>query len=217
MSALIFGWMLIASAAPILGAPVHLDGYSFRPPAGFRMARMELFRGTLAGSVAESASAGRSLSAALVDGEGESAASLLVSIVDEPFAPTPAAREEFSTWAARHLREELGLGFELTSALLRAEPSPRVEVVGTVREEDQLRYLLLAALGGQPRHAVFIFSAPSGRFEELRPQIAASLDTLRLTASMGAPVPRGMLGAALGAGLGALVVSWAIWRQRKKP
>ena len=89
-SSLIAGLMLVQGA---LGSELRKDGYSFRPPAGFRMVRQEPYTGTRAGAVAMDSGAPRFLSAALSDGEGPEAAMLelerLRSVVGWLFAGWP--------------------------------------------------------------------------------------------------------------------------------
>ncbi|MHB8873427.1 MAG: hypothetical protein ACYC8T_07040, partial [Myxococcaceae bacterium] len=142
---------LLAAAEPMLGTPLRQDGYSLRPPQGFRMARMDLFRGTRATAVSAVASPeargpgpARWLSAALVDGEGEDAAAMVVSMVEGSFQATPAARDEFSTAVVRHFSEELGLKLAMERAELVGGPAARIEVFGTVRQEDQVRRVLVS-------------------------------------------------------------------------
>src|SRR5215211_4974448 len=122
-----------------LGTPLRQDGFSFRPPSAFRKARMELFQGTRAGAIPLDSSRPRYLAAALVDGEEEHAAALLVAVVDETFEASPSTREAFSAAAVKHFADELGMPLALERALLVRGPSARVEVVGTIRKEDQLR------------------------------------------------------------------------------
>ena len=60
-----------------LGTELRRDGYGFRPPEGFRLERMERYAGSRVGAVASGGAEPRFLSAALADGEGEAAATLL--------------------------------------------------------------------------------------------------------------------------------------------
>ena len=161
----------LAAADPALGTPLRLDGYSLRPPQGFRMTRLDLFRGTRATAVSAVASPeargpgpARWLSAALVDGDGEDAAAMVISMVEGSFQATPAARDEFSTAVVRHFSDELGLKLLVDGAELVNGPAARIEVSGTVREEDQVRRVLFAAMAGDGRHAVVGFTAPTGKW-----------------------------------------------------
>ena len=215
--------LLLAVTEPPLGSPLRQDGYTLRPPQGFRMARMDLFRGTRAtavGTIAPADSRGpgaaRWLSAALVDGDGDDAAAMTVSIAEGSFQATPAARDEFSTAVVRHFSEELGLRLSMERAELVTGQAPRIEVLGTVRQEDQVRRVLVAAMAGDGRHAVVGFSAPTGRWEQLAASAHASLETFRNDAAPTTDASRG-----LAAGLTllfavALLVSLALWRRRGK-
>ncbi len=207
--------ILLCGAVP-LGTELRQDGFSLRPPREFTMARMDLFRGTRAGALSASPSSSRMLSAALVDRPGQDSAAMLVSVVDGSFQATPAARDEFSTAVVRHFADELRLTLAMERAELIAEGAPRVEVVGTVRHEGQLRNVLVAGMAGKGRHAVIIFSVPTGRWGELNPQIRASLDSFRNDPPSGSELPRGVAGAAAGALAGALIASLAVWRRRRR-
>lgn len=204
---------LVAIAAN-LGAPLRQDGFAFRPPAAFRKARMALFLGTGTGAIALDRAHPRHLTAALVDGEEEHAASLLVAVVHETFEATPSSREAFSAAAVRHFAQELGMPLSLERTELVRGPSPRVEVMGTVRQQDQLRRVLIAAMEGEGRHAVITASVPSGRFDALLPELRASLDSFHTET-----VPRiaqdvaGSIAALLGLGL---FGSWWLWRRRAR-
>lgn len=198
-----------------LGTTLRQDGYSIRPPSGFRMARMDLFRGTRVGAVAATPYAPGWLSAALVDGEGDDAATVLVSVVEGSLLITPAAREDFAAAAVRHFADELGLRLSMERAELINGPLPRVEVLGSVRQENQLRRVLVAGMAGEGRHAVVIFTAPSGRWEELWPRLRSSLESFRNEGQAAYVLPRSVAGGvALGVGA-ALLASVALWRRRK--
>lgn len=179
------------------------------------MARMDLFRETRSGVVSTSQGASGFLSAALVDRPGQDASTLLISVVDGSFQPSPAMRDEFSAAAVRHFSENLGLSLSMDRAELVGGAAPRIEVVGTARHEGQLRKVVIAAMAGRGKHAVITFSVPSGRWSQLRPEIRASLDTFRAE-GISREIPRGLAGAAAGALAGALVVSLAFWRRRRR-
>ncbi len=209
MRLVVLGLVVLASDA--LGPALRQDGYTLRPPRGFRMARMDLFLGTRAGAVSVAPGAQRYLSAALIDGEGEDAASLLLSVVEARYAAGPSARDALSTATVRHFRDELGQPFELERADVR---NGRVEVLGSIRQGSQLRRVLVAAWPAEPRHVVVVASAPSGRWADLAPTLAASLDTLRQDPVAAGPSPRLRWAfAALVASL--LLVSVGLWRRRQ--
>ena len=148
------------------------------------MTRMHLFHGTRAGvvTVAGSSSATRFLSAALLDGDGEDAATMAIAVTDAAFALSPSARDEVSTAVLRHFRDELAMPFVLEGAEVKGTSVPRVQVLGSIRQGSQLRRVLAAAFPGEARHAVVLFTVPSGRWDEERPILEASLDTFRLDA-----------------------------------
>jgi hypothetical protein len=198
-----------------LGTEIRQDGYSLRPPREFVLARMELFRGSQAGALSLSPSSSRALSAALVDRPGEDSASMLISVVDGTFQATPAGRDEFSTAVVRHFADQIRLPLSMDRAELINAGAPRVEVLGTVRQEGQLRNVLVAGMEGKGRHAVIIFSVPSGRWTELDPQIRASLDGFRNDPLPRNELHRGVAGAAAILA-GALVAGLAIWRHRRR-
>jgi hypothetical protein len=197
-----------------LGTPLRHDGFSFRPPTGFRKVRMELFQGTRAGAIPLDLTRPRYLAAALMDGEEEHAGALLVAVVDETFEANPSTREAFSAAVVKHFAEELGMPLALERASLVRGPSARVEVVGTIRQQDQLRRVLVAGMEGEGRHAVITASVPSGRFEEMLPELRASLDTYRpdVAPGVGRDVA-GSVAALLGLGFFA---SWWLWRRRAR-
>ena len=197
-----------------LGAPLRQDGFAFRPPAGFRAARMALFQGTRTGAIALDRELPRHLAAALLDGEEEDASSLLVAVVHETFEATPSSRDAFSAAAVRHFADELAMPLSLERAELMRGDSPRIEVVGTVRQQDQLRRILIAAMEGQGKHGVIVASVPSGRFDALLPELRAALDTYRPDAVPGVRQDvAGSIAALLGLGLFA---SWWVWRRRTR-
>lgn len=197
-------------ASESLGPLLKQDGYQLAPPKAFRMARMDLFHGTRVGGVTATADTQHFLSAALLDGEGEDAASLLLSVVEARFSLGPSARDELSTAVVRHFKDDLGLRF----ALDRADViEGRVEVLGSVREGSQLRQILVVAWPGENRHVVAIASVPSGRWEELRGVLRESFATFRLETSSGPPRQWVVAFLALVGAL--LLTSIGLWRRRK--
>jgi hypothetical protein len=83
-----------------------------------------------------------------------------------------------------------------------------------VRQEGQLRNVLVAGMAGKGKHAVIIFSVPSGRWADLNPQIRASLDSFKNDPPTGSEIPRSLIGAAVLAG--ALFAALAAWRHRQR-
>jgi hypothetical protein len=201
------------TAAP-LGTPLRQDGYVLRPPEGFRMTRMQPFHGTRVGAVPGAQQGPRYLSAALVDAEGPHAASLLVSVVGGSFRALPSTRDGFATATVRHFADELGVPLALERAEFVRHGTQRIEVLGTVRQQDQLRRVLVAALEGEGRHVVVTFTAPSARFEALLPQVRASLDSHRADDPPGSVISRSVAGALAASSLLLLFVSWSLWRRR---
>jgi hypothetical protein len=175
---------------------------------------MDLFHGTHAGSVSLVPRAPKFLSAALVDTESEDAASMLVSVVEASFSLSPSSRDELSTAVLRHFRDELALPFVLERADVQGPQAARVQVLGSVREGSQLRRILVAAFPGQGRHVVVLFSVPSGRWDELKPALDQSLETLRLEAASSA-LPRQWRWAFLALMTSLLLLSVALWKRRQ--
>lgn len=176
------------------------------------MARMDLFHGTHAGSITTT-SAPRFLSAALIDRDGEDAATMAVSVIETSFSLGPAARDALATAALRHFRDDLDMPFVLERADVRGQSS-RVEVLGSVRQGSQLRRILVATFPGELRHVVVVFSVPSGRWDELRPDLEASLDTLRLE-PVGSGPPREWRLAFLALVGSLLALSVGLWKRRQ--
>lgn len=208
--------IVLTTAEPSLGTPLKHDGYTVRPPADFRVAREELFRGTRVGAVALDPRTDRWLSAALMDGEDESAATMLISWVEGGFTPGPSTRDAFATAVVRHFSDELGMKLALETVRVVEEPAARVEVLGTLRQQEQVRRVVIAAYEGSSKHAVITFSLPGARFDALRPELDASLDTFRIDPTATSGISRGLVGAIAGAALGALLVSVGLWRNRQK-
>lgn len=211
--------MLLLSAdgpsAPLgtgLGPVLRQDGFQLKPPRSFRMARMDLFHGTQVGTISVSPSAPKYLSAALIDGDGEDAASLLVSVVDATLSLGPSSRDELSTAVVRHLRDELGQPFQLERAEVR---NGRVEVLGSVRQASQLRRILVAAWPGESRHVVAICSAPSGRWEALAPVLSDSFDTMKVEPVSSPRPPQRLLWAFAALVAALLLISVGLWRRRQ--
>lgn len=213
-SALVTVGLLTLSGA--LGSELRRDGYQFRPPEGFHMVRWEQYAGSRAGAVALEADAPRALSAALADGEGPEAATLLVSVVERGFSASPSERDDFAAAVMQHFQRDLGLSLSPERVARLDGVAPRVEVLGTLREAGQVRTVLVAGMASEGRHAVVTVSAPVVRWEELEPRVRASLETFRLEATTApGPVPRRLLGALAGALAGALVASYTAWRRRR--
>lgn len=206
-------WMVVLAVG--LGAPLRQDGYTFRPPEGFRMIRMDLFHGTRVGAVSLERGADRYLSAALTDGSGPDAASLFVSIVGEDFTPNPSTRDEFATATSNHFRDDLGMDFALDRAELVRGPVDRIEVLGTVKQQDQVRTVLVAGMEGEGRHAVITLSAPSGRFDALLPVMREALDSYRPDAPPARELPRSVAGVIAVLLALALFGSFWLWRRRR--
>lgn len=196
-----------------LGAPLKQGGFTIRPPRGFRMARMDLFTGTRVGAISSSPSFGRWLAAALVDADSEEAASMLIGVVEAPFAVGPGARDELSASAVRHFNEELGLKLAMERAELSSGPTPHVRVLGSVRQGSQLRRVLVAAFPGEGRHLIVTFTAPSGRFESLEHVFSESLESVRSDAPSSA-AGRTLAWAALALVGSLLAASIGLWRRR---
>lgn len=201
-------------ALDLVGPPLRQDGYQLRPPRAFRMARMDLYHGTRVATVSKATAAARYLSAALMDGDGEDAATMLVSVVEEPLSLGPSSRDEASTAVLRHFRDELELPFVLERADVRTGPAARVEVLGSVREGSQLRRILVAAWPGEVRHVVVLFSVPSGRWESLKAAIDESLDSVRADTAQGPSRSWRWAFATFMAAL--LVLSFGLWRRRQQ-
>lgn len=205
--------MLIVTAAELLGPPMRQDGLSVRPPRTFRLARMDLFHGTRVIGAGAKEGAARYLTAALMDGDGEDAATMLISVVDEPLRLGPNARDDAATSVTRHLRDELGLEFSLERADVMTGAAARVEVRGSIREGAQLRKVLVASYVGEQRRAVVLFSVPSGRWDALVPALTASLETMRHDQAAGPSRSIALVFALLvGA---ALLASVGLWRRRR--
>ncbi|MDX2014242.1 MAG: hypothetical protein SFW67_28845 [Myxococcaceae bacterium] len=205
--------LVLSAGAELVGPPLRQDGLMVRPPRAFRLARMDLFHGTRVIGEASKEGVSRYLTAALMDGDGEDASSMLVSIVEESLRPGPNARDEAATNVTRHLRDDLGLDFTLERADVVTGPAGRVEVRGQVREGAQLRKLLIARYFGDPRHAVVVFSVPSGRWDALGPALTESLDSVRMEQPSGTPRSLALaLAVLVGA---ALLASVGLWRRRR--
>ncbi len=207
--------LMLLAAADLLGPPVRHDVFSFRPPKDFRMARLDLFRSSRVGAVAKSDDAPRRLHAALVDSDQEDAAALLFATVDEPFKSTSGARDELSAAVARHFSNELGLKFALERVEVVQGAMPRVEVFGSVRDGSQLRQIVVAAWPGEARHAVAMFSVPSGRYELLAEAMRASLDSFHLEPGASGGAPRTVAWAVVALVASALMASIGLWRRRR--
>lgn len=199
---------LVAMSAAPLGPVLRQDGFQVRPPAGFRMARMDLFHGTRVGAIG----GGGYLSAALVDGDAETASSLLLAIVDTSFSLGPSSRDTLSTAVVKHFNDALDQPFSLE----RAEVvNGRVQVIGAIRQGSQLRRVLVAAWPGVGRHVVAVASAPSGRWDELAPQFADSFESLKVDAPLTSRPPQQVMWAAAALAAAALLISIGVWRRRQ--
>jgi hypothetical protein len=208
-----WAWVTLLMMQPPLGTALRVEGFVLRPPEGFRMVRMEPYGVTRVGGVAGIPGVERVLGAALVDGQGDGASSMLLARVEGTFLVSPSARDEFATAAVRHFNEELGFTLMMERAERVEGPVRRIEVLGTVRQEGQLRQVLIAAMEGEGRHAVIVFSVPSGRFQEKAAALRASLDSFRPESAPSTALPRGLAGAVAGAMAGGLLASFALWRR----
>jgi hypothetical protein len=205
--------LLLSEPDPGLGAALKQGGFTLKPPRGFRMERMDLFHGTRVGAIAHQPGAARWLAAALVDGDSEEAASMLVSVVEAPFAVGPGARDELSAAAVHHFNDELGLKLAMERAELVSGGAPHVRVLGSVRQGSQLRKVVVAAFPGEARHLVVTFAAPSGRFDELEKVLAESLESVR-GENVPSSAPRAVAWAALALVGSLLAASIGLWRRR---
>jgi len=215
------GWSFLTLFGAVdspLGSPLRFGVYSIRPPAAFRLSQMEAFVGTRAGAVSAAADDARSLEAALVDGADSESSSMLISTVEGTFSAAPSGRDDLAAAVLRHFSDELGLKLSLERADLVSQAlgaAPRVEVLGSIRQPGQVRRVVVAAFesSGSLRHPVVIFSLPSGRYEELKPVIRASLDSLRREGT--GPVPL-LSQTTLGLGAAFLAVLLLVALRRKK-
>ncbi|MGQ0507582.1 MAG: hypothetical protein ACT4TC_19945 [Myxococcaceae bacterium] len=197
----------------LLGAPVRQDGYSIRPPNGFRMVRMNLFHGTR--SLAMSAEPSF-ISAALVDGPSEEAAVMVVSVVESGFAAAPSDREKFVEAVAKHFKDRVDLPLSVERAEQKTAPQARVEVVGTARQDDQLRRVLAIAFAGEGKHIVLVFSAPAGRWEALEPAFRATIQSFRPEIPAGKTLSPNVAWMLAGAAAVLLLISFALYRRRRR-
>jgi hypothetical protein len=204
--------MVLLASPDALGPVVRQDGFQFRPPLAFRMARMDLYHGTRVGSVARFANSPRYLAAALIDGDGEDASSMLFSVVEETVVLGPSSRDEFSTAVVKHLHDELGQPFQLERAQVT---DGRVEVLGSIRQGSQLRRILVAIWPGEGRHLVGMASAPSGRWDELAPLIDASFDSLKEDPGISARPPQRYVWAFVALLAALAMISIGLWRRRQ--
>jgi hypothetical protein len=202
--------LMLLAVEPTLGTPLKQGGFTLRPPKQFRVTRMDLFHGTKVGAIGGD---NGYLAAALVDGDGEDAASLLVDVVDSSFAPGPSSRDEIATSTVKHFNEDLGLKLSLERAELVPGPPARVEVLGSVHQGNQLRVIHVAAFEGEPKHLVLTLSAPSGRAEELATPLRECFDSVH---AEGGPTttPRTVAWAALALVAALFLVSVGLWRRR---
>jgi hypothetical protein len=174
--------------------------------------RMDLFHGTRVLGVGSSDGPPQFLSAAFVDGDAEDASSMLVSVVEDSFRLGPNARDEAATKVSKHLRDELGLDFQLERVDTISAHASRVEVRGAVRQGTQVRQVLVALFTGDSRRVVVSFSVPSGRWEALTPALRESLDSLRVDQSGGSSKSFALAFAiVMGAGL---LFSFGLMRRR---
>ncbi len=203
--------LFAAQPGPALGTAVRQDGYTVRPPQAFRMTRMALFHGTRAMGMSTGPAF---LSAALLEGTDEEASAMLVSVVDGAFAALPSDREAFSEAVAAHFKERLGVAFAVERAEHVAGALPRVEVTGTVRQEEQLRRLQVVAFAGEGRHAVAVFSVSAGRWDALAPAVRASLDSFRWEAPPAGDLTRAF--ALVTAVLTVLLLAASAWAYRRR-
>jgi hypothetical protein len=188
------------------------DGLTVCPPKAFHLARMDLFHGTRVIGTGSKDLAPRFLSAALMDGEGEDAASMLVSVIEDPLRLGPNARDDAATTVTKHLRDELGLEFDLERADVVLGTAARVEVRGSIRQGAQLRKVLVALFAGDTRRSVVVFSVPSGRWDALAPALGESLETMRIDQG---PGPSRSIALAFAVLVGAaLLASVGVWRRR---
>ncbi len=207
--------LLLVLGADSLGPPLRQDGYQVRPAKAFRMARMDLFHGTRAGGVSTPASAPRFLSAALIDSDSEDASTMLISVVESSFAFGPSSRDVLSTAVLRHFRDELAMPFVLERAEVQGSSAPRVEVLGSVRQGSQLRRILVAAYPGESRHVVVFFSVPSGRWDELKPVLEESLESMRVEPLVPNGPPRRWRWAFATVVAALLLLSMGLWQRRR--
>ena len=192
-----------------LGPPVRYEGFQMSPPKAFHMARLDLFHGTHVGAIGGSSY----LAAALLDGDGEDAASLLLTVVDGSLDIGPGIRDTLATQVANQFKTDLDQRFTLER--VDVVPGQRIEVRGSVRSGSQARQILVAAFPGAGKHTVAIFSVPTGRWDELRASIADSLDSYRIETTSNQPPPRRWAFAFASLIAALLVVSVGLWRRRR--
>ena len=141
---------------------------------------------------------------------------MLIALVEGSFQASPAARDEFSAAVVRHYSEELGLKFAMERAQLVPGSPSRIEVLGTVRLDNQVRGVLVAAFDGSGKHAVLTFTAPSGRWDTLVGAAHSSMDSFRNDLPVSAGASRGLVGAvAIGFAIALSVSAWA-WKRRTR-
>lgn len=208
--------LLLMNAQAALGPPVRGEGFTIRPPASFRMARMELFGASSVGAVGAHGEHRRQLVAALIDGTGPEAATLLLSVVETPFSVAGLSREHASVALKRHLLKDLGIELELEAAeLVTSGGVARAEAWGQVKAGAQARRVMAATWLEGSRHVVALVSAPVERWAELTPDLTESLSSFRFEGRASKPPAWAgwMIAVALAA---ALLGSVGLWSARKR-
>lgn len=200
----------LAAAEP-LGPMLHLDGCHFRPPRGFHMARLELFQKSHVGAVSLEKDAPSALTAALVDGEGDDAISLLVSVVESDLLPSQ--RDEWSAAVTKHFQERLSLPFELERCRSTHE---RFDCVGTLSQQGQARRIAVTAFPNDDRHVVMVASVPTARWETFEPVLRESEATFGYDVATASAVPRRALWSVALAAVALFSASVVLWRRRRE-
>lgn len=204
--------LLVALAdADALGPPLKQDGYRLRPPRGFHLARMELYRGSHAFAVGAGKGTPRQVSAVLVDGdvERDDSATLALAVIDE--ALEPSARDAWPAEVTRHFQDVLGLPFTLE----RCQSTPqRFECLGAVTQHGQARRVVVATWPNDGRHTVAVASVPTARWETFAPVLAESFGTFGYEALTTAPPARRTWWSVLAAVAGLFAASVWLWRRR---
>jgi hypothetical protein len=198
-----------------LGPPLRHEGVVYRPPSGFRMTRFDLFESSRAGAVGSGGAVRGYLFAALTDGSGEDAASLLLSVVESTFETGPLGRETLAVATKDHF-VDLGQAVELETAAVPAGAAGWVEVLGTIRQGEQLRRVWVVAWPGEQRHVVLVASVPTSRWAQLEPLLRESASSLVDERRQGAGASRRLAWAGAVLGVIGLLGSWAVWRLRQQ-
>jgi hypothetical protein len=216
---------ILAAGVAGLGAGVGATPIAYHSPAGFRMVlpagfapSAEFRRQPTAAAAPAIPGVTVLLDAVFTDGSGPTASSIALAVVETPLVLDNSSSERVAALAIAYAHDQLSSDLHIEWVeRIPAGPGEAMELAGRVELDEQDRVAQFAFVPFGQGQIVLTASLPSSRFAVLGPVIEKSLASLAFDKPIAkGSSGRGVIGAALGALVGLLVVAARFFARRAR-